>query len=100
MDFCEEPRVALVRSKPRPMRSKEYFWSHGQLWAEPDLDHAAELMREIRVRPRDIKIAQPDLSPATVGARYAERLREIDELHSSPQAALPPISHLLAATSF
>jgi len=100
MDFCEEPRVALVRSKPRPMRSKEYFWSHGQQWAEPDLDHAAELMQQIRVRPRDIKIAQPDLSPATVGARYAARLREINEMHSSPQTAFPPTAHLLAATSF
>jgi glycosyltransferase involved in cell wall biosynthesis len=100
MDFCEEPRVALVRSKARPMRSKEYFWSHGQQWAEPDLDHAAELMREIRVRPRDIEIAQPDLSPATVGVRYAARLREIHEKHCSPQTALPPTAHLLAAPSF
>lgn len=79
MDFCKEPRVALVRSKPIPMRSKEYFWSHGQQWADPDIDHAAELMREIRLTPRDTSSGQVDLSPAGVGARYAKRLNEIWE---------------------
>jgi hypothetical protein len=79
MDFCLEPRVALVRSKPRPMRSKEYYWSHGQQWADPDIDHAAELMREIRGNPRDVSVGRPDFSPAAVGARYAKRLNEIWE---------------------
>ena len=102
MDFCEEPRVALVRSKARPMRSKEYFWSHGQQWAEPDLDHAAELMREIRRHPRDVSVGASDFSPATVGARYAKRLNEIWAEHSGSLVSsimfptLPaPSSHLL-----
>jgi hypothetical protein len=80
MDFCHEPRVALVRSKPTSVGSKEYFWSHGQQWADPDLDHAAELMRKIRQNPRDVAVGQPDLSPATVGSRYAQRLHEIWEV--------------------
>ena len=78
-DFCHEPRVALVRHKMVSVRRGDYFHGEGQQWADPDLDHAAELMREIRKNPRDVAVGQPDFSPATVGARYAERLKEIWE---------------------
>lgn len=81
MDFCHGPRVAIVRSGMIPLKRGEYFYGDGQKWADPDLDHAAELMREIRHHPRDISIGQPDLSPSTVGALYAKRLREIWEEH-------------------
>jgi hypothetical protein len=77
MDFCTEPRVALVRYQLRPLRADEYAWSHGQMWAEPDLDHAAELMRDIRNNPRDTRSFDFDFSPACVGGVYARRLREI-----------------------
>jgi len=77
MDFCREPRVALVRHRMIPLRKGDYFFGEGQEWADPDIDHAAELMCEIRQHPRDVSVGRPDLSPATVGARYAARLREI-----------------------
>ncbi len=77
MDYCAEPRVGLVRYHLRPVRSNEYFWSEGQAWAEPDIDHAAELMRDIRKNPRDTKSLRHDFSPASAGHRYAQRLREI-----------------------
>lgn len=77
MDYCAEPRVGLVRHHLRPLRSDEYFWSHGQSWAEPDVDHAAELMRDIRKNPRETGDVVADFSPAVVGRRYAKRLREI-----------------------
>jgi hypothetical protein len=79
MDFCREPRGALVRHRMVPVKSGEYFHGEGQQWADPDLSHAAELMREIRRHPRDVSVRASDLSPATVGARYAKRLREIWE---------------------
>jgi glycosyltransferase involved in cell wall biosynthesis len=79
LDYCQEPRVGLVRHKTIPLKRGEYFHGEGQQWAEPDLDHAAELMRDIRQRPRDTSIGQPDFSPSSVGARYAKRLREIWE---------------------
>lgn len=79
MDYCQEPRVGLVRHKMISLKRGEYFHGEGQQWAEPDLDHAAELMRDIRQRPRDTSIGQPDFSPSSVGARYAKRLREIWE---------------------
>jgi glycosyltransferase involved in cell wall biosynthesis len=80
IDFCKEPRVALVRHRKVSVKHGEYFHGEGQQWADPDLDHAAELMREIRQNPRDVAVGQPDLSPATVGARYARRLHEIWEV--------------------
>jgi glycosyltransferase involved in cell wall biosynthesis len=77
MDFCKESRVALVRYKMRPLKRGEYYWGDGQVWAEPDVDHAAELMREIRTNPRDISDPGHDFSPEAVGRMYAERLEEI-----------------------
>ena len=87
MDFCREPRVALVRHTMRPVQPGEYMWSEGQSWAEPDIDHAAELMRSVRNNPRDTKSRDYDFSPATIGARYATRLREIWSRHSAQRTA-------------
>ena len=78
-DFCYEPRVGLVRHSMVPVKPGDYFHGEGQQWAEPDLDHAAKIMREIRRNPRNVSVGHPDLSPATVGARYAKRLNEIWE---------------------
>jgi glycosyltransferase involved in cell wall biosynthesis len=85
-DFCHEPRVVLVRSEMIPLKRGEYFYGNGQLWAEPDIRLAAELMCEIRHQPRDVSSCSHDFSPATVGARYAKRLNEIWEefAHDSP----------------
>jgi len=77
MDFCREPRVALVSHKIRSIERGEYFWGEGQTWAEPDLDHAAELMRSVRENPRDVSDPGHDFSPERVGRIYAERLEEI-----------------------
>jgi glycosyltransferase involved in cell wall biosynthesis len=77
MDFCREPRVALVRHKIRAMERGEYFWGDGQSWAEPEIDHAAELMRSVRENPRDVSEPGYDFSPEAVGRIYAQRLEEI-----------------------
>ena len=88
MDFCREPRVALVRHTMRPVQPGEYMWSEGQSWAEPDIDHAAELMRSVRKKPRDKTSREFDFSPSTVGARYATRLREIWSKYGPAASAL------------
>jgi glycosyltransferase involved in cell wall biosynthesis len=77
MDFCREPRVALVRHTTRAIERGQYFWGDGQTWAEPDLGHAAELMREVIVSPRDALSPGYDFSPEAVGRMYACRLEEI-----------------------
>ena len=79
MDFCHEPRVAVVRHRLRAITPGEYFWGDGQVWAEPDLDHAAELMRGVWENPRTIPEIGHDFSPEAVGRIYAGRLGEIRE---------------------
>jgi hypothetical protein len=94
MDFCHEPRVALVRHTMRAVRAGEYMWSEGQSWAEPDISHAADLMRSLRHTPRDTSHRDFDFSPATVGARYAARLHEIWSEHRPHTADRLPPHHL------
>lgn len=76
-DFCREPRVALVRHRLVPLGHDDYMWGAGQSWAEPDLDHAASLMRLVRQSPRALDNGPHVFEPAVVGRRYASRLREI-----------------------
>lgn len=77
LDFCEPSRVALVRYRMRPLAKGDYMWGEGQEWADPDLEHAAELMQSVRVDPRDTRHRDFDFHPSLVGARYAARLRNI-----------------------
>ena len=77
LDFCDPARVGLVRYRRRDVGPGEYFYSHGQSWADPDVAHAAELMRDIRANPRPLRPRPFDFRPTTVGARYARRLEEI-----------------------
>jgi hypothetical protein len=77
LDFCHEPRVALVRHTMRKVEAKDYMWGEGQQWAEPDLDHAAELMRSIWKEPREVGAGNCDFSLESVGQRYKSRLKEI-----------------------
>jgi glycosyltransferase involved in cell wall biosynthesis len=79
LDFCEADRVALVRSAVKPLQATDYFHAEGQYWAEPDLAHAAELMRQVRDQPKAAG-STIDLSPATVGRRYAQRLHQIRQM--------------------
>jgi hypothetical protein len=80
-DFCREPRVALVCHRSIPLKPGDYMWGEGQAWAEPDLDHAAELMRSVRSHPRDTGAEAFEFSPTSAGTRYADRLREIWAQH-------------------
>jgi hypothetical protein len=81
-DFCHEPRVALVRYSKVGLKPGDYMWGEGQSWAKPDVDHAAELMRDVRSSPRDTSEEDFPFSPTAVSARYAVRLREIWAQHA------------------
>lgn len=80
VDFCEEPRVALVKHRMVPLAKGDYMWGEEQEWAEPDLDQAAELMRSVRENPRPIPSAAFSFSPENVGRQYAQRIREVAAL--------------------
>jgi hypothetical protein len=77
LDFCREPRAALVRHRMIPLRPGDYMWGEGQSWADPDLAHAAELMRSVRATP--LRSGGPSFAfcPTAIGRRYADRLRAI-----------------------
>jgi len=77
LDFCSEDRVGLVRSRPVAVGEREYFHGDGQRWADPDIEHAAEVMRDLYANPKPIKSAAVDFSPSTLGRRYALRLNEL-----------------------
>lgn len=83
-DFCHEPRAALVRHRMAPLAAGDYMWGEGQSWAEPDLDHAAELMRQIKEQPRAVNDCEFEFAPAKVGSRYADRLHSIWREHRAP----------------
>lgn len=77
LDYCTDDRVGLVRYKLKKVAANEYFNSDGLEWAEPDIDHAAEIMREIYQKPKFISETNIDFSPKKTGKLYVERLNEI-----------------------
>lgn len=93
-------------SFPVPYRLVELDETHGryargQVWADPDLDAAAELMRSVvRDRERAAAVAERgredvarQLSAEACGARIVARLRELSRL-SSPGTPAPPAADL------
>jgi hypothetical protein len=77
VDFCHEPRVALVRYEMIDLRPSDYMWGNGQKWANPDLNHAAELMKSIHASARNIENQRFEFLPEIVGKKYSDRLHEI-----------------------
>ncbi len=92
-DFCSGPLAHPVRWRSAPIPRGTYPCADGHSWAEPDLEHAAELCRQVAARrlamARDPFAADPSRDPAvlakyrerflfaSVGARYRARLEEL-----------------------
>ncbi|NCC83883.1 MAG: glycosyltransferase family 1 protein [Clostridia bacterium] len=76
MDFCTPPQADLVRSHPIKIRKGQYPYGEGQVWAEPNVDHAATLMRSFveRIDRQKYAIQWPRFSAVEVGKRYAQRI--------------------------
>lgn len=83
--FTTEETAYPVRFTRVPVPAEAFVYDEaGQEWAEPDLDHAAERMREVRVDPRrGERVARAhalmtnEYSEAAVGRLYRERLEAI-----------------------
>jgi glycosyltransferase involved in cell wall biosynthesis len=79
MDFCNPPHTDLVRYQLVKVRKGQYPFGTGQVWAEPDVAHAAELMRAFATAPK--RRRRPSLdksySPRSVGENYRLRLTQI-----------------------
>lgn len=81
VDFCEPPHADWVRYRLIKVRKNQYPHAAGQVWAEPDVEHAAELMRSFVLYPIDSKRKKtwPEFSTKVIGKRYKQRLEEIHE---------------------
>jgi hypothetical protein len=89
-DFCSGPLAHPVRWRRAPIPRGAYPYADGHSWAEPDLEHAADLCRKVASRrlaiARDPYAPDPSRDPvvlagyrqqfsfAAVGARYRARL--------------------------
>jgi glycosyltransferase involved in cell wall biosynthesis len=85
MDFMTAANSLAVRHRLIEIDRDHGPYKRGMVWADPDLDHAAELMRWVqanRERARALgERARADiraqLAPATVGAQVRARLQHI-----------------------
>jgi len=78
VDFCTPPNAQLVRYQLVKVRKSEYVHTQGQVWADPDVQHAASLMRKFVTAPAAQRRKRwTQFEPATVGKRYQQRLEEI-----------------------
>lgn len=85
VDFMTPANSLLVDYQLAPLAQDYPPYPRGAVWAEPSIDHAAQLMRWIVDHPREAAIlgergrddVQRLLSPAAVGQRMAQRLRDI-----------------------
>ena len=94
-DFCSGPLAHAVRWRLAPIPRGAYPCADGHSWAEPDLEHAAELMQQVAARRMgmtadpEAAAADPSRDPevlaayrqrfsfAAAGARYRARLEEL-----------------------
>jgi hypothetical protein len=84
-DFCTGRLAHPVRYELIPVLEGEYFDYEGQVWADADVDHAAEQLRKVALH----RLEQPEpdqglaasyrqrFASANVGRHYRERLEEL-----------------------
>lgn len=79
VDFCKPPYSDLVNYKLIPVEGGQYRFGEGQVWADPDVGHAAALMHRFYEQRTTlpVKTDWPEFSAAVVGTRYKQRLEEI-----------------------
>jgi len=86
LDFMDSDNSLLVDYRMIPLRDGDYMCWQGQHWADPDVAHAARLMRQVfddRELARRVGAAaaisiRASNSKAACGATVSGRLREID----------------------
>jgi glycosyltransferase involved in cell wall biosynthesis len=92
-EFMSEENSYLVNWKPTPVGAGVEHYPAAASWAEPDVEHAARLLRAVRDdsegRRRRVAQAQVDiqtlLSPKAVGGQMRDRLRTLERARSASQ---------------
>ena len=87
LDFCYAPTAELVDYRLVKVRQAQYPHAKGQYWAQPSIEHAAQLMQKVFALPKPVSHPVPQLkqtaegfeefSPAVVGKRYKQKLKKI-----------------------
>ena len=96
-DFANERTACLVDFKLVPVPKDKYPFAHGQVWAEPDIKHAARLMvllaTDAAYRNKIARAGQryilDNFNETVIGARYATRLEKITTSRLAKQLSLP-----------
>ena len=84
-DFIDATTGFPVSYRLIPVKENEYPFWESQIWAEPNLEHAAWLMRKIVSEPNQTKQVSlagkhrilTEYSPVRMGQLYTQRLKEI-----------------------
>jgi len=84
MDYMNNKNSLLVDYKMIPVKEDEYPHGSGQVWAEADIDAAAEAMLDVLRRPTEARVRSMQgridclvqLSYVAAGARYLNRMRD------------------------
>ena len=79
VDFCKSPHADLVKHRLIRVKKDQYPHAQNQFWAEPNIKHAAQLMRQFydSKSPNTKPDTFSGFSPLVVGHRYKQRLVEI-----------------------
>ncbi len=85
LDFMKEDNSCLVRYKLIPVQEGQYLYTDGQVWAEPDVDHAVDYMFKLlsdkeygrRLGSVASRHIRQFYSYRAVGLRSMQRLAEI-----------------------
>jgi glycosyltransferase involved in cell wall biosynthesis len=87
VDFCQPPYADLVKYRLVRVKKDQYPRASGQVWAEPNVRHAAQLMRQfVENSEASVEcvsgVVAPSMdfsifAPEVVGVRYKKRLNEI-----------------------
>jgi hypothetical protein len=84
VDFCLPGSASLVRYKPCKVGRKDYVEATGQFWAEPNLAHAASIMKNFAGKNLKFKkiinpIIKQQFSLHKIGENYKNRLTVISD---------------------
>lgn len=100
LDFAHEGTACVVDYKLVPIPRGAYLLADAQVWADPDITHAAQhmlrLMEDAEFREGTAKAGQryilDNFNLEVTGARYAARLAELkDRREAAPKKAKPAL---------
>ncbi len=79
VDFCQPPFADLVKYRLVRVKKDQYPRATGQVWAEPNIQHAAQLMRQFVENTSSVSEPMDSsvFAAAVIGERYKKRLNEI-----------------------